>query len=143
MRHLLKQIVLVALAVAVVLAITHWPRLDHVETGRTPEYPDLRVRDYGASEEKVVKAARAAIAALPRWTPVGGGKGPGGAEIQAEVRMPVLGLTDDVFIRVRRQDARTTVNVLSRSRSLKWDFGQNARNIEAFLKELDRQMFVP
>ena len=143
MRHLAKQVTLVALVVILVLAVTHWPRLDHVETGRTPEYPDLRVRDYGASEEKVTKSARAAIAALPRWKPVGGGRGPGGTEIQAEASLPVLGLTDDVFVRIRRQDSRTTVSVLSRSRSLKWDFGQNARNIEAFLKELDRQMFLP
>lgn len=143
MRHLLKQILLVALVVAVVLAVTHWPRIDHVETGRTPEYPELRVRDYGLSEEKVAKAARAAVAALPRWKAVGGGKGPGGTEIQAEASLPVLGLKDDVFIRIRRQDGRTTVNVLSRSRSLSWDFGQNARNIEGFLKELDRQVFVP
>ena len=142
MRHILKQVLLVALVIGVVLAVTHWPRLDRVETGRTPEYPDLRVRDYEAGEEKVGKAARGAIADLPRWKTIGGGKGPGGIEIQAEAGT-LLGLKHDVFVRIRRQGGRTTVSVLSRSRSLPWDFGQNARNIRVFLMELDRQMFLP
>jgi hypothetical protein len=142
MRHLVKQLAFVAGAILIVLAVTHWPRLDRVETGRTPEYPDLPVRDYGASEATVDKAARAAIAALPRWTTIGGGKGPGGSEILAEAGT-MVGLKHDVTVRIRRQDGRTTVNVLSRSRALPWDFGQNARNIRAFLAELDRQMFLP
>jgi hypothetical protein len=141
MRHLLKQIALVAVVLGLVLAVTHWPRLDRVETGRTPEYPDLRVRDYGVSEAKVDKAARAAIAALPRWSTVGGGKGPGGSEIQAEAGT-LIGLKHDIFVRIRREGARTTVSVRSQSRDLPWDFGQNARNIQAFLAELDRQMFL-
>jgi hypothetical protein len=141
MRHLLKPIALVVVVVGLVLAATHWPRLDRVETGRTPEYPDLRVRDYGVSEAKVDKAARAAIAGLPRWQVIGGGKGPGGSEIQAEAGT-LLGLKHEVVVRIRRQNARTTVSVLSRSRNLPWDFGQNARNIRAFLAELDRQMFL-
>jgi hypothetical protein len=142
MRHLLKQIAVVAVVIGLVLAVTHWPRLDRVETGRTPEYPDLRVRDYGASEAKVDKAARAAIAALPRWTTIGGGKGPGGSEILAEAAT-LIGMKYDVAVRIRREGGRTTVSVLSRSRALPWDFGQNARNIRAFLAELDRQMFLP
>src|SRR5687767_10351620 len=101
MRHLLKQALLVAVVLGLVLAVTHWPRLDRVETGRTPEYPDLRIRDYEAGEEKVGKAAREAIAALPRWKTIGGGKGPGGIEIQAEAGT-ALGLKHDVFVRIRR-----------------------------------------
>ena len=59
--------ILLGLLIGAVFAATHWPRINSVETGRTPEYPDLAVRDYGASEAKVDKAARGAIAALPRW----------------------------------------------------------------------------
>src|SRR5687767_11040743 len=142
MRHILKQVAIVAVVLGLVLAVTHWPRLDRVETGRTPEYPDLRVRDYGASETRVDKAARGAIAALPRWTVIGGGKGPGGSEILAEAGT-LVGLKHDVVVRIRREGGRTTVSVLSRSRNLSWDFGQNARNIRAFLTELDRQLFLP
>ena len=78
---------------------------------------------------------------MPRWQVIGGGKGPGGSEIQAEAGT-LLGLKHEIVVRIRRQDARTTVSVLSRSRNLPWDFGQNARNIRAFLAELDRQMFL-
>jgi hypothetical protein len=142
MRHLLKHVVLLALFVAAVVLVTRWPRINSVETGRTPEYPALTVRDYGASEEKVGKAVRGAIGALARWSVVGGGRGPGGSEIQAEAGT-LVGYKSDVFVRVRRTGSRTTVSVLSRSRVGPWDFGQNARNIDALLKELDRQMFLP
>jgi uncharacterized protein (DUF1499 family) len=47
---------------------------------------------------------------------------------------------DDVVIRVEDQAGATVVNVRSASRVGRGDFGQNARNVRAFLAELDRQM---
>lgn len=132
-------LVAVALAAGAFWAATSWPRLNDVETGRTPAYPDLGVRDYAAGEETVSRAARAAIAELPRWQLVGSGRGPGGSEIQAVAAVPIRVFKQDVTIRIRRQSGRTRVSVRSRSRVGKWDFGQNARNIRAFLAELDRQ----
>jgi uncharacterized protein (DUF1499 family) len=122
-------------------AFFHWPRLNEVETGRTPEYPDLKVRDYMTGEDKVAKAARATVERLPRWTLVAQGKGPGGTEIQAVCRTRLLRLEDDVTVRVRREGGRTRVSVRSKSRTGSADFGQNARNIELFLTELDRELF--
>ena len=139
-RTFLKAMVLAAV-LAGVWSYFHWPRLNEVETGRTPEYPDLRVRDYLASEDKVAKAARQTVERLPRWTFVAQGRGPGGTEIQAVARTRVLRLEDEITIRIHREGGRTRVGVRSKSRTGSADFGQNARNIRLFLTELDRELF--
>ena len=118
-----------------------WPRLHQVETGRTPEYPDLQPRRYAAGGDKVAAAAKAAIARLPRWRLVGAASGARGTDLQAEHAM--LGLKEDVTLQVRRKEGRTEVNVLSRSASVPWDFGQNARNVRSLLDALDREMEPP
>jgi uncharacterized protein (DUF1499 family) len=133
-------VLLVAAAGAYLWGNLQWPRLNDVETGRTPEYPDLQVKEYAAGEEAVARAAKAALEGLPRWTFVGAGQGPGGAEIQAVATTRVFRFKDDVTVRIRRQAGKTRVSVRSRSRLGKLDFGQNARNIRAFLAELDRQL---
>jgi uncharacterized protein (DUF1499 family) len=135
--------VLVVAAVAAAVAFTRWPRLNDVETGRTPAYPDLRVQRFTASEERVSRAARAAVAALPGWELMGSGRGPGGSHLQAVARTRVLRFKDDVTIAIRRKDGATEVSARSRSRTGKWDFGQNARNLRAFQAELERQMTQP
>lgn len=138
MRPPLGRLVLVALAAAAVGAVLAWPRINDVETGKTPEYPDLQPKHYGASVERVTKAVKAALAGLPHWRLVGEGKGSEGAEIQA-VCTSFPGLEHDVTIRVRRESGRTKVSVRSKSRTLDWDFGQNARNIRGLLRALDRE----
>lgn len=122
------------------IALTRWPRISDVETGRTPEYPHLQVQRFTATDERVTRAARAAIAHLPGWELVGSGRGPGGAELVAVARTRVLRFKDDVTVRVRRRDGAAEVAVRSRSRLGKADFGQNARNIRAFQAEMERQM---
>jgi uncharacterized protein (DUF1499 family) len=135
--------VLAVIAVGAAVAYTRWPRINDVETGRTPEYQDLRLQRFTASEERVTRAARAAVAALPGWELVGSGRGPGGAELQAVARTRLLRFKDDVTVRIRRRDDLTEVSVRSRSRLGKADFGQNARNVRAFQAELERQMLEP
>ena len=139
-RTFLKAMVLAAV-LAGVWSYFHWPRLNEVETGRTPEYPDLRIVDFMASEDKVAKAARQTVERLPRWTFVAQGRGPGGTEIQAVARTRVLRLEDEITIRIHREGGRTRVGVRSKSRTGSADFGQNARNIRLFLTELDRELF--
>jgi uncharacterized protein (DUF1499 family) len=134
------KVALVVLAVGAAWALTHWPRINDVETGKTPEYGDLRVQRFTGSEDRVAKAARAAITMLPGWDLVGSGSGPGGSELQAVARTRVLRFKDDVTVRIRRREGATEVSVRSRSRIGKADFGQNARNIRAFQAELERQM---
>ena len=133
---------IVAIAGAVVLGavvlLRAWPLINVVETGRTPEYPDLQPRIYRAEVSQVFDAALHAVDRMPRWTILA--YQPESGEIKAEARSLVFRFVDDVVIRVGSQDASTVVSVRSASRIGRGDFGQNARNIRAFLQELDRQV---
>ena len=135
--HLALIGIVAAGAVAACLA---WPRIHQVETGRTPEYPDLKPRSYAAGDDRVAAAVKAAIGRLPRWRVVGAASGAKGTDIQAEHAIPLVGLKEDVTVQVRRQSGRTEVRVLSRSPSVPWDFGQNARNIRELLAAVDAEM---
>ena len=142
MRQLLRTLIVVALIAGAVVVATRWPRINEVETGRTPEYPELRERELAAPEASVGRAAKAAVAALPGWTFVGAGQGPGGTSIQALATNPAPVKTEKT-ITIRRQGGKTVVRVRARSTFGPWDFGQGARHIEAFLAELDRQLARP
>ncbi len=142
MKHLAKQVIVLAAVVGAIFLVTAWPRINQVETGKTPEYPDLRAREYGASVDSVVKGVKDVAARLPRWEIVGIGKGPVGSEIQAVKTLPLLpALKYDVSIRVHRKGGRSWVTVRSRSRTEPWDFGQNARNVRELLDALDHEVF--
>ncbi len=121
-------------------ALTAWPRLNDVETGRTPEYPDLQPRQLSASPAKVERALRACLAELPRWKLVGSGSGPGGTELYAVHTTPVWRFDDDVYVRLRAEAGGTRVSVRSKSRVGKYDFGQNARNIRELLQALEARL---
>lgn len=140
MSRTVLKVLLLAAVLGGAWAYTRWPRVNEVETGATPEYPELRVRDYMTAPDKVTKAARATVERLPLWTFVAQGKGPGGGEIQAVAGTRWL-MKGDVTIRVRREGGRTRVHVKSKSRTGPFDLGQNARNIQLFLRELDRELF--
>ena len=140
MKHLLKQLLVLAAVLGALWCATAWPRINDVETGKTPEYPDLRVHDYGAGVDAVVKGVRTVASRLPRWEIVGVGKGSAGAEIQA-VHTTLFRLKADVTIRVRREGSRTRVSARSKSQVGPWDFGQNARNIREILDALDHEVF--
>lgn len=135
MKKLLVVIVILG-AGAVYLA---WPRVSDVETGRSPEYPELQVKEYRASPAAVAKAAERAIASLPRWRLVGSGRGPAGTALQAEAGT-VLQLRYDVTVRITSRGGLTQVSVRSESRVGSLDLGQNARNIRSFLEALDREL---
>lgn len=136
----MRRLFLVLILAGAVAAALYWPRLNDVETGRTPEYPDLQVRTYARDVAGVVKAAQRVVERLPRWTFVGAGQGPGGAEVRAVHKTAVFRFSDDVTVRIRAAGGRATVSVRSKSRVGKWDFGQNARNIRELLGELDREL---
>ena len=136
MKRFLRLLV-VAGGVAAFLA---WPRLNMVETGRTPEYPDLQPREYAAGEQRVTEALKAAAGRLSRFAFVGAGRGPGGSEVHYVASTPVLRFKDDVNVRIRREGAKTKVTVRSKSRMGTMDFGQNARNVRELMAALDREM---
>jgi hypothetical protein len=136
----MKKLLILGMIVAGVIALSSWPRLNDVETGRTPEYPDLKAREYAASEARVVSAVKDAMARLPGWTLLGSGRGPEGSAVTGVRTGPPLSFKDEVTVRIRRQSGVTRVSVRSRSRFAKFDFGQNARNIRELLAELDRSL---
>lgn len=115
-----------------------WPVINVVETGRTPEYPDLQPKHYHARADHVVEATLRAVSLMPRWTLISSRREQG--EVQAEARTRLLRFVDDVTVRVEERDGMTVVNVRSASRVGRGDFGQNARNVRAFFAELDRQV---
>jgi hypothetical protein len=134
-----RTLLVVLVIGAAAWAVVRWPHLDAVETGRTPEYPALTPREYAASEAEVDRAVKAALGALG-WPVMGTGRGPGGSEVQAQARGRLVPLPHDVSVRTQRAGGRTRVSVRSRGRTLKWDFGENARLIERFLAALDAEM---
>jgi uncharacterized protein (DUF1499 family) len=117
---------------------SRWPVINVVETGGTPEYPDIVPRRYAAGKDRVFDAALHAVSRLPRWSLIS--YKPETGEIRAEARSKVFRFVDDVAIRVDGQGEATQVQVKSASRIGKGDFGQNARNIRVLFQELDRQM---
>jgi len=136
----MKRLLLLLVIAGAVAAFLAWPRLNVVETGRTPEYPDLQPREYAASEQRVTEALKAAAGRLSRFAFVGAGRGPGGSEVHYVASTPVLRFKDDVNVRIRREGAKTKVTVRSKSRMGTMDFGQNARNVRELLAALDREM---
>ena|SRR5205809_5532580 len=134
------RLALLLLALGAIWAATAWPRINDVQTGRTPEYPDLRVHEYAASPEKVAQAIKDVLGRLPGWTLVGAGQGSAGHAIQALHETGFFVLKEEITIQIRREGARTRVSVRSRSQTGPWDLGQNARNIRALLAALDAQV---
>lgn len=132
---------LAMLGVLLVAATSCWPVINVVETGKTPEYPEMVPRRYEAKPEVVFDAALHAVHRLPRWSLVS--HRPESGEMQAEARSRLFRFVDDVTIRVREEEGRTIVSVRSASRVGKGDFGQNARNILAFFEELETQLPRP
>ena len=125
-------------ACAVFALLKAWPTINIVETGKTPEYPDVVPRQYPTSKDRAFDAALHAVGRMPRWTLVSSRPEQGG--IQAEVTTRLFRFVDDVTIHCVEQNGITAVTVRSASRVGRGDFGQNARNIRAFFDALDRQL---
>jgi uncharacterized protein (DUF1499 family) len=140
MKRVLGWLLVVALVGGAGWAVTAWPRINLVETGRTPEYPDLQVRRYSASPRAVSEALRKALSRLPRWTVVGSGEGSAGTAVSAVHETRLLRFKDDVRVSIKREEGQTVVSVRSQSRVGSWDFGQNARNIRELLAALDAEL---
>lgn len=121
-----------------VIALRAWPMINMVETGRTPEYPEVQPQSYQRTKADIFDAALHAVNQLSRWTLVGYDEEHG--EIRAEARSRLWRFVDDITIRITDQKGESVVNVRSASRVGRGDFGQNARNIRRFQEELDAQI---
>ncbi|TAJ23562.1 MAG: DUF1499 domain-containing protein, partial [Nitrospirae bacterium] len=104
---------IIGVAVLVVVAfwlLSCWPVVNVVETGKTPEYPDITPRRYHATQatvERVFDAALHAVDRLPRWSLVA--YQPETGEIRAEARTRQFRFVDDVLIRVEAQNGEVVV----------------------------------
>lgn len=102
-------------------------------------YPDLQPLIMDQSPEEAMQLALRAATNLG-WqvldsTPPAARGGAG--RIEATARSLVFGFTDDITVRIRSGVNETRIDVRSRSRVGRHDFGQNAERIKAFQKELE------
>jgi uncharacterized protein (DUF1499 family) len=112
------------------------------KTSQTAEDPRLRTRLYALSRETVWTAVQQLASTQPGWTVVS--TNPAEGELKAESRTRLLKFVDDVTLQVRPADGqRISVDMHSRSRVGKGDFGTNARRIGAFLAALDSALAPP
>jgi len=134
---MMRKVLLVGLVLVAAGLALAWPRINDVETGRTPEYPDLKTRDFSAGVPEVARMAQRAMEGLG-WEVQGSGAGPRGAELRGVHTSPLVRLRETITVRVSTAGGRTRLSVRSQSTALPWDLGQNARNIRELLRALDR-----
>jgi uncharacterized protein (DUF1499 family) len=115
-----------------------WPLINDVQTGQTPEYPDLQPRRYDLPRRRVWEAALAAARSRRGWRIIESDEGAG--EIRAVADVLLTPFKDDVSVSVAEEDGRTVVNVRSRSRVGRADLGVNARRVRAYLRALDARL---
>ena len=108
--------------------------------------PELRTRVYGKSVEAVTQTARTVAGTqttwLRSWRVVPQGEiSSGTPHHEIKVEVPVLIYTDDLTIHIDTDEkGRTRVNVESKSRVGKGDFGENQRHVVQFLTALDETL---
>lgn len=125
--------------VAILVSASIWPVINDVETGKTPEYPEIQPQYYTADPARVLDESKASVETLESWELVEAD--PKTGDISATRTTSLFGFVDDVLISVKPvTEFATQVNVRSSSRVGKGDFGQNARNIEEFFAELDNRL---
>jgi uncharacterized protein (DUF1499 family) len=106
-----------------------------VTSARDPD-PFFRPRRYAKTREEVLIVVRQILEKLPRW------KIEQYHELQGRLqvgRRGFLGLGEvvDLYI-IQGQDGITTLEITSRSKVSKADWGQNKRNLKNVLSELDK-----
>ena len=140
-RRLLTIVgILAGLAVTgMLVAASIWPVINVVETGETPEYPDVQPQYYTAEPRRVFEESRDSIEAMERWTVVS--SQPANDTLKATHSTYVFGFVDDVTVWIEPvTEFVTRVRLRSASRIGKGDFGQNARNIQQFFGALDERL---
>lgn len=137
--YILTGVSALILVVAIIVSAFLWPTINEVETGITPEYPEIQPQYYSTEPERIFEEARAAVEAMPNWEVVQ--SDPRAHRLEAERTTRVFRFVDDVTIEVEPvTEFVAQVHLRSASRVGKGDFGQNARNIEEFFVELDGRL---
>ncbi len=132
-------IVVVLVVAGLLISASIWPVINEVETGSTPEYPDIQPQYYSAEPRRVFEQSREAIASMQRWEVVSTDSSD--HTLQATHQTYVFGFVDDVTVWIEPvTEFVTRVRVRSASRIGEGDFGQNARNIREFFDSLDQRL---
>lgn len=123
------------------MRLKDWFSKNFYVTSARDKDPFFRPRRYAKTREEVFAAIRSVVEKLPGW------KIEQYHEIQGRLQVarrgPLLGLGEDVdFYIVQGQDGITTLEITSRSKMGKGDWGQNHRNIKRVLGKMD-ELFKP
>lgn len=97
-------------------------------------YPDLAPLALAGSPDEVFDKARRVAQTMPGWAIAAAD--PGTRTIEASEESKVYGFVDDVVVRVRPAATGSVVDVRSKSREGRGDFGANATRIRAYLARL-------
>lgn len=115
------------------------PSGSRAETRPTAEDPRLRGRTYAIPFDRVWNAALDIARGHSRWEIVDADDLAG--VLRCESRTLFLRRMEDVFIRVSLdENAQTRVDLISRAREDRTDWGSNARRIRWFIKKLDQAL---
>jgi len=107
------------------------PIINDVETGKTPQYPDVQPQTFALDPHTTLEECEAVARTLQRWTVIS--VDVPDRRIEAIYKSALVGFKDDVTIVVHADEGTgSIVNVRSRSRIGKGDFGQNAKTIRSF-----------
>lgn len=118
-----------------------WPPINEVETGATPEYPDIQPRAYRFTQTRVIGAVEEVLEEIERFSHVE-------TDLEAGViRGEAISRTgwwiDDVEIRVEANgDGGAIVFMRSASRVGQADFGQNANNIRELFAAIEHNLGI-
>lgn len=138
-------IILVVCAAAIlIIGRTFYP--DNIaETSPDGGNKDLKTRFYKTDLETAQKSVKQLIPTITTygssWKTVDETDGGSVSSIKAEV--PVIVFTDDLEVKIKKDDGRegeVRVDVISKSRVGKSDFGENARHVRKFLFALDKEL---
>ena len=99
-------------------------------------HPDLDTLSVAAPREAVYDAALA-LAKEEGWQVIA--RDPAAGQFEAVATTRILRFKDDVVVRVRGDETSAEVDMRSKSRVGKGDFGANAKRIGTFLSKLDRK----
>lgn len=145
MKKLIIAIVIIFVVIALVILIigrTFYP--DNIaETSADGGTKNLKTRYYKTDIETATKAAEQIIPTLSTWGGswklINTNKMEDSAEIRVEI--PVIIFTDDLEVEIKKAETEgeVQVDVISKSRVGKSDFGENARHVRKILDALDEK----
>lgn len=97
-------------------------------------------RTYPVGAEKLARTVEEAVEELPGWTLVGSSE----TEVRALRKSRFPGLTREVMVRLTPSPAGAHTNTRAEFRTASriglWESGQNRRNVDELIAEIDRKL---